>query len=292
MIVFLFFSQFSLLFTTPWRAITVPVGSLHGWSQRLMETYQPDASINNEAVMAPFQRVKSPQTRNWLQVPWRAQNGKSRRGLNDVHVGLWGSHNDLIGCRKRRRLRVERTYAHLIKGSLWNPSVSLRGPCPTFLGLQSASFSDSHSFLLLLFFIYLIAFHFPPLLGPPLSVKPTPPPFHFALPSLPSSSPPNVPFVIFYRPPPPPPPPPWPSPSDTSGCNFRTIRRERCLYLLNCTLIFSYSCQGTHSYRDVFVLSSRCSSVRLYPGGGYVGERRLRRCSGCTQRRAGLYAAN
>lgn len=161
--------------------------------------------------------------------------------------------------------------------------MSLRGPCPTFLGLQSASFSDSHSFLLLLFFIYLIAFHFPPLLGPPLSVKPTPPPFHFALPSLPSSSPPNVPFVIFYRPPP---PPPWPSPSDTSGCNFRTIRRERCLYLLNCTLIFSYSCQGTHSYRDVFVLSSRCSSVRLYPGGGYVGERRLRCCSGCTQRRA------
>lgn len=114
-----------------------------------------------------------------------------------------------------------------------------------------------------------------------------PPPFHFALPSLPSSPAPNVPFVIFYLP-----SPPWPSLSDTSGCNFRTIRRERFLYLLNCTLISLYSCQGTHSYRDAFVLSSRCSSVRLYPGGGYVGMRRLHRCSGCTQRRVGLYATN
>lgn len=46
--------------------------------------------------------------------------------------------------------------------------------CPTFLGLQSASFSDSHSFFLLLFFIYQIAFHFLPLLSPPLSVTATP----------------------------------------------------------------------------------------------------------------------
>ena len=39
---------------------------------------------------------------------------------------------------------------------------------------------DSHSFFLLLFFIHQIAFHFPPLLGPPLSVTPNPP-FSFSL---------------------------------------------------------------------------------------------------------------
>ena len=145
---------------------------------------------------------------------------------------------------------------------------------------------DSHSFFLLLFFIHQIAFHFPPLLGPPLSVTPNPP-FSFSL-SLhlsASVSLPNVPLSFppcFF--------PPLSSPLATSCCNFRTKRggrrrrgRERFFDLVNCASSFVFMPRQSFLQGCVRLCGLHSSSpLLLYLGGGYRDKQWLHHCTVCT----------
>jgi len=105
--------------------------------------------------------------------------------------------------------------------------LSLRRPCPTFLGLQSASFSDSHSFLLLFFFILQIAFHFPPSSA---RLRLSPPPSRFL--SYPSPCPSVISLLAF---------PSSVSSVFSSCCNFRArIQAREGDSLVNCTPSFVF----------------------------------------------------
>lgn len=278
--------QFSSLFTAP--CVGTLAVSPHNWSERIMETYQPDTSINNVLVttaVSSLSNVKSPQTpRINFRCLGALRKGESCRWAKDVcEAEASRSRNDLISRRNLCGCEASKS-AFLTLPHQRTPLESLR---VSLKALPYISWSPKCVFLWqpLLFLAPLfhlsdsLSFSSPPL---PASVCHTPPPPHLSACFYPT----NVPVsflpafflicLLLCLP---------PMVAISEYKDRREILWPAKLHLIFCipAMAFVSMCLcGPHS----------SSALLLYLGRGYRDKQKMHHCTVCAQWLAGWYGAN